>query len=62
ANAADPQQGIQELYLAVLSRMPTADEVSDATNYLASRPDDRPAAAQELVWGLLTSVEFRFNH
>lgn len=62
ANAADPQQGIQELYLAVLSRMPTADEVSDATNYLASRPDDKPAAAQELVWGLLTSVEFRFNH
>ena len=62
ANATDPQQGIEELYLAVLSRMPTAEEVADATSYLASRPDAKPAAAQELVWGLLTSVEFRFNH
>ena len=23
---------------------------------------EKPAVVQELVWGLLTSVEFRFNH
>ena len=25
-------------------------------------PEDRPVAVQELIWALLTSAEFRFNH
>ncbi|MEZ6032258.1 MAG: hypothetical protein R3C17_04135 [Planctomycetaceae bacterium] len=42
--------------------MPTEDEVKDVTNYLASRVTDRNVAAQELVWAVLNSAEFRFNH
>jgi len=61
-NAAVPKAAAEELYLAVLSRMPTEEETADVANYLADRTEDRPDAAQELVWGLLNSIEFRFNH
>jgi hypothetical protein len=61
-NEPDARKAAQELYLAVLSRMPSEEEATDVTNYLAARPNDRPAAAQELVWGLLASAEFRFSY
>ena len=59
--ATDPRVAAEELYLGVLTRMPTDDEVNEVTAFLAARPD-RSRAAQELVWGLLSSAEFRFNH
>jgi hypothetical protein len=51
-----------ELYLNVLSRPPSADERRDVDEYLRPRSADRQLAVQELVWALLTSAEFRFNH
>jgi len=51
-----------ELYLSVLTRLPAADEAKDVADYLARRTADRPVAVQELIWALLTSTEFRFNH
>jgi hypothetical protein len=64
--AALPQQDMQaisdELYLSCLTRQPTAEDVQDVAAYLADRTDTRPAAYQELVWALVTSAEFRFNH
>lgn len=60
-NATDSRVTAEELYLGILTRMPTEDEVADVTSFLASRPD-RSQAAKELVWGLLSSAEFRFNH
>jgi hypothetical protein len=42
--------------------MPSDEEKADVVTYLASRPADKSAAAQELVWALLNSAEFRFNH
>ncbi|MCA9011934.1 MAG: hypothetical protein KDB01_19415, partial [Planctomycetaceae bacterium] len=59
---SDPRLAAEELYLGILTRMPTEDEVKDVTNYLASRVTDRNVAAQELVWAVLNSAEFRFNH
>jgi len=58
--AEDPKLAAEELYLGMLTRMPTEDEVSEVTTFLAARPD-RTKAAQELVWGLISSAEFRFN-
>jgi hypothetical protein len=47
---------------AVLSRSPQPNELKALTEYLRSR-EDRPAAGcQQMVWALLTSAEFRFNH
>lgn len=59
--ASDPNLAAEELYLGILTRMPTPEETADVTAYLASRPD-RSKAAMELVWGLISSAEFRFNH
>jgi hypothetical protein len=52
----------EELYLSVFTRMPTESERAEVVNYLKERTMDKPAAAQELVWALLNSAEFRFNH
>lgn len=61
-NQADPQAAAEDLYLTVLSRPPTDAEVADVAACFNARPNDRPAAAQELVWALIASAEFRFNH
>ena len=53
----------EELFLSVLSRRPLDDEVSDVQNYLEQRgAEQRGEALKELVWALLASTEFRFNH
>jgi len=58
----DPAKLAQELYLSVLSRMPTADEVNDVVQYLDGRAEKKQDAVQELAWALITSAEFRFRH
>jgi hypothetical protein len=61
-NLDDPRALSLELYLSVLTRQPTENEIADTTAYLAGRTGDRAAAVQELVWALVSSLEFRFNH
>jgi hypothetical protein len=58
----NPREAAEELYLAVLTRPPTESEAVDVVQYLNRRAADKAAAAQELVWALLNSAEFRFNH
>ncbi|MDX1944530.1 MAG: DUF1549 domain-containing protein [Pirellulaceae bacterium] len=50
-----------EMYLAVLTRQPTADEKESVATFLKDRTD-RPAAVAEMIWALASSNEFRFNH
>jgi hypothetical protein len=56
----DAKVAAEELYLGILTRMPTEQESAEVAAFLAARPD-RAKAAQELVWGLISSAEFRFN-
>ena len=58
----DPKLLAEEMYLHVLNRRPTDDEIALVTNYLQTRAAARVPAIQEMVWGLLSSAEFRFNH
>jgi hypothetical protein len=58
----DPRALANELYLSVVTRPPLSDEAAEVARYLAERPKDRPVAVQEVVWALLASNEFRFNH
>ncbi len=58
--ATDPRLAAEELYLGILTRLPTESEVAEVTQFLNARTD-KSRAAQELVWGLLSSAEFRFN-
>lgn len=53
---------IEGAFGAVLSRSPTADERAAVAEYLERRSDRLPEAIQQVVWALLTSPEFRFNH
>lgn len=46
----------------VLSRPPADEEVSLLGEYLAQRSDRQVEGIRQLVWVLLTSAEFRFNH
>src|SRR5262245_20442166 len=39
-----------------------AEEVKLLVSYLEARTDRPEAACQQVVWALLTSAEFRFNH
>jgi hypothetical protein len=55
------QSLIEDLYLGSLSRLPTSDELHAATQYLDGVSDKRQAA-EDLLWALLNSKEFMFNH
>jgi hypothetical protein len=52
----------EELYLSVLTRYATTEEQKEVADFLTRHIGDRPAALQELIWALLASAEFRFNH
>ncbi len=58
----DPKLLAEEMYLHVFNRRPSDDEIAVVTTHLQSRADARVPAIQEMVWGLLSSAEFRFNH
>jgi hypothetical protein len=59
--ATTPEPLADELYLSVYTRKPSAEETKVVTAFLAKRTD-KPQAIQDLVWALLASTEFRFNH
>lgn len=52
----------EELYLSVFTRLPNAEERKEVADFLTSRSKNRAAALQDMVWALLASAEFRFNH
>jgi hypothetical protein len=55
-----PEQIIEELYLSALSRFPADREMKVLLDeFLRS---DRLAAAEDLLWALLNSKEFIYNH
>ncbi len=59
---ADINAVADEMYHCVFSRPATPAEAAQLNAYLAGRPNDRPVALKEVVWALLASAEFRFNH
>jgi hypothetical protein len=56
------EQPAEELYLAVLTRKPTADETATVKSYLSKLPNKKAEALGKLVWALLASTEFGVNH
>jgi hypothetical protein len=58
----DPHKAAIDLYMTVLIRPPDQDETADVLHLLAAGTKEKAAVVQELVWGLLNSAEFRFNH
>jgi hypothetical protein len=55
---------IEDMYLATLSRMPTASELDKGLTYLRKGdlgPGTRAARAQDLLWALVNSKAFLYN-
>lgn len=58
---SDDARLIEEIYLTFYSRYPTSPEREAAQEHLRTSPNGRRAAAEDLAWGLLNSLEFVFN-
>ncbi len=59
---ANPAEQVELAVRNVFSRAPEEDEQRLLCQYLQGRTDRPEAACRQLVWALLTSPEFRFNH
>ena len=53
---------IRQLYLLSLGRLPSDSEQTIALEYLMQRADRLKEAYEDLVWGIVNSKEFLFNH
>ena len=56
-----PEEVIDELFIRVLSRRPTADESQSMRDLVGDAVTDH-AVYEDIFWGLLNSTEFAFNH
>ncbi len=54
---------IEEMFLATLTRLPTAEEEVLLTDYFVhATPETRSQMIQDAIWALVTGAEMRFNH
>jgi hypothetical protein len=60
ANKQENEEVVEELFLATLSRVPTADETSWAMEHVKKK--DRQSAFVDVVWSLINTREFILNH
>ena len=56
------RQLVAGLYLTILSRPPTEEEMRIAEAYARSTGGNRRQIGQDLVWALINSAEFRYRH
>jgi len=62
ASGRPDREVVDALFLATLGRPPTEPQRQAVEATLASAGADRPAAARDLLWALINSKEFLFNH
>ena len=53
---------INQVYLNVLSRFPTQDELNAAERYLQAKGMSLRQGANDLVWALINTKEFLYRH
>jgi hypothetical protein len=58
---ASDRKLVEELYLSALSRAPTGQELDSALTYMG-KGGGRAERAQDLLWALINSNGFLFNH
>lgn len=57
-----PLQGIRQLYLQILSRLPTEEEVAALREYAASGQVTPKEVREDVIWALVNSKEFLYRH
>ncbi|MFN9037272.1 MAG: hypothetical protein ACK5YO_13310, partial [Planctomyces sp.] len=56
------EERIREIYRWVFAREPQPDELEVAVSYL-KRPEENPRRGfEDIVWALINTKEFQFNH
>ena len=55
------EEKIKEIYLVAYSRQPDADELNVVTSYI-NRKEDKRKAFRDIVWTLINTKEFVFQH
>jgi hypothetical protein len=58
----DARELIANLYLTILSRYPTDDELRSVRAYVDGAGSNRRGVAQDVAWALINSAEFRYRH
>ncbi|MEX0938704.1 MAG: DUF1549 domain-containing protein [Pirellulales bacterium] len=58
----DAGDRVREAFRRVYGRAPDEEELQAATQFLTERSADSRAAVDQLLWAMITSAEFRFNH
>ncbi len=58
----NPKQVTARLYLTILSRFPTDEELKTVADYSLSRAGNKREVAMDLVWVLFNSAEFLYRH
>ena len=53
---------IQELYLWAFGRLPAESELQTAVAYVSREQADKKTSYEDVIWALLNSKEFLFNH
>ena len=61
-SGASNEEILDHFYVAALMRPPTPEEKTDLLAFLARRPDQRPQELSRLVWAIVSSREFAYNH
>jgi hypothetical protein len=61
-NRSNPRDVVTGLYLAILSRFPTEDELRIAEACFPTGGADNRAGALDVVWALINSAEFLYRH
>ncbi len=61
-NLADHASRVDTVFQAALGRFPADDERNLLIEFLNQREGSLAAGLRQIVWSLLTSAEFRFNH
>ena len=59
---ASDEEILDEFYVASLMRLPTTVEKSELLRFLAQRSSRREETLAGLVWAILNSREFAYNH
>ncbi len=53
---------LRTLYLSAFSRPPNDEEAKTATDFLAKKAGQEPQAWEDILWALVNTKEFLFNH
>jgi hypothetical protein len=57
-----PEKTVEEMYLTILSRYPSASETDTAVAYITGSDYGRRNASVDVAWALLNTKEFIFKH